>query len=146
MSNYTWALKLDAGGGYVFGDSPEDCLDKLDCEPAGQPFRLPTIKAVCWRCGGEGKHNHPAFDDGITSAEWGQWDADERDDYRSGLYDVPCTRCHGLRVVDEIDEDALGVHPGQSSYLGWFSAPNRGEPFDSALSRAVWARLDEVQP
>jgi len=69
--------------------------------------QLPTHKEVCSRCRGEGKHDHPAFSNGITSSEWAEWDADEREDYRRGVYDVPCENCRGLRVVDAVDEEAL---------------------------------------
>lgn len=54
---------------------------------------------ICDRCRGEGKHDHPAFSNGITQDEWEQWDYEERDDYFSGKYDVPCTDCGGSGKV-----------------------------------------------
>lgn len=53
--------------------------------------------AICPRCEGEGKVDHPAFSNGITSGEWADWDQDDRDSYMGGAYDVACG-CEGGRV------------------------------------------------
>jgi len=106
--NIRWAAKDD--NGWVFGETEEDALDCCEgAEPdGGNPtLELPTHKEVCYRCRGEGKHDHPAFANGITSSEWAEWDADERADYFAGVYDVGCEECGGLRVVDVIDESRL---------------------------------------
>lgn len=51
------------------------------------PFRW----EICDRCNGEGRHDHPAFSDGISGEEWAnEWDDDERESYMSGAYDVRC--------------------------------------------------------
>ncbi len=108
MGAIHYALRHEDG--WVFGPTEEDVLERCDddgFEPEGAPVALPTKKEVCGRCRGEGKHDHPAFSNGITSSEWAEWDADEREDYRRGVYDVPCEVCHGLRVVDVIDEEVL---------------------------------------
>lgn len=61
-----------------------------------------AIKAqaeVCGRCDGRGKHDHPAFSNGITAEEWDRdWDEDSREEYVNGRYDVPCEVCGGKRV------------------------------------------------
>lgn len=62
-------------------------------------------REVCPRCEGEGQHDHPAFDNGITGEEWSSWDSEEREDYMQGAYDVTCEQCEGLRVVLVPDED-----------------------------------------
>lgn len=68
---------------------------------------LPTHNEVCPRCQGEGKHVNPSIDGhGITAGEWDRdWDEDSRENYFSGVYDVPCHECKGLRVVKVVDRD-----------------------------------------
>lgn len=51
---------------------------------------------ICDKCRGEGKHDHPAFSNGITSEEWNNdWDEDSREGYLEGRYDVHCDDCGG---------------------------------------------------
>lgn len=66
-------------------------------------------KAVCDGCHGEGTHVNRSIDGhGISAEEWERdWDPDEREDYFAGAYDVTCEDCHGLRVVDVLDEEAF---------------------------------------
>lgn len=54
---------------------------------------------ICERCDGNGKHDHPAFSNGITSSEWAEWDDDDRSAYMGGVYDVPCSECGGRGSV-----------------------------------------------
>lgn len=54
---------------------------------------------ICDRCDGEGKTGHPAFDNGITSSEWNEWDEEDRRNYMNGLYDVTCEGCKGTGKV-----------------------------------------------
>jgi hypothetical protein len=54
---------------------------------------------VCPRCEGRGKHVNPAIDGHGLSAEDFDQDPDFREDYFSGVYDVPCYECKGDRVV-----------------------------------------------
>jgi hypothetical protein len=71
-----------------------------------EEINLPTKKAVCYGCNGEGTHVNRAIDgNGITSSEMDELGDDFREDYMSGAYDVQCDTCGGQRVIDEIDED-----------------------------------------
>lgn len=54
---------------------------------------------ICGRCAGEGKVGHSAFDNGITSSEWAEWDEEDRHNYMSGFYDVTCDDCKGRGSV-----------------------------------------------
>lgn len=67
---------------------------------------LPACYEVCSRCSGTGSHVNPSIDGhGITEEEWDRdWSYEERDDYMSGVYDVTCYECGGLRVVLVVDE------------------------------------------
>lgn len=70
---------------------------------------LPTKMEVCDRCRGRGTHTNPSIDgNGITSAEWAEWDDDDREGYLTGAYDVMCEECHGRNVMEVVDEDQLG--------------------------------------
>lgn len=70
-------------------------------------YELPARYVVCERCEGKGKHDHPAFSNGITSEEWDRdWGYEERENYLRGFYDVRCEECKGQRVVLELDEDS----------------------------------------
>jgi hypothetical protein len=65
---------------------------------------IPSKFEVCGRCGGEGSHVNPAVDgNGISVEEMGE-DPDFAENYFSGVYDVQCTECKGLRVVPVVDE------------------------------------------
>lgn len=67
--------------------------------------RLPARYEVCPRCDGEGSHTNPNIDgNGITASEWAEWDEEDRDNYMSGVYDVSCEKCGGLRVVPVVDD------------------------------------------
>lgn len=72
----------------------------------GDEKELPMHWKVCGVCGGEGKHVNPAIDAGGLSEEMMQ-DEEFLDGYASGVYDVPCNRCGGKRVVPGVDWDAL---------------------------------------
>lgn len=78
-----------------------------DAEGWEQTYTLPAKLALCERCNGEGKHDHPAFSNGITSSEWDgpEWD-DSREAYMRGAYDVICEVCRGERVETIVDEDS----------------------------------------
>jgi len=69
---------------------------------------LPWVWEICGGCNGNGKHDHPAFGNGITADEWNgpDWDDDSRQTYRSGGYDVSCGECDGTGKVMVVDEDA----------------------------------------
>lgn len=70
--------------------------------------KLPTKRIVCPTCRGEGRHVNPSIDEnGITGAEMAELGPEFQEDYMSGVYDVLCYECKGLRVVDILDEDWL---------------------------------------
>jgi len=65
---------------------------------------LPAKKEVCPRCRGKGTHVNPSIDgNGITSDEMEELGDEFLESYLSGVYDVKCHECNGLRVVDVID-------------------------------------------
>lgn len=69
-------------------------------------YSLPAKNEVCDRCYGYGKHCHPDIDgNGITQDEWADWDYEEKDSYLNGKYDVICHKCHGNKVILEIDDE-----------------------------------------
>lgn len=74
-------------------------------DDADQCVPLPCKREVCWRCRGEGVHDHPAFSNGLTAADLD--DRDFREDYLAGHYDVPCEECRGQRVVWAVDEASM---------------------------------------
>jgi RecJ-like exonuclease len=62
---------------------------------------------VCPRCDGKGTHVNPSIDgNGISQEEFDR-DPDFEEAYFGGMYDVPCYRCKGLRVVAVVDENRL---------------------------------------
>lgn len=69
---------------------------------------LPGRYEVCPRCRGRGSHVNPAIDgNGISTSDECWQDDDFREGYLSGLYDVSCERCDGLRVVMAPDVECL---------------------------------------
>lgn len=82
---------------------------------------VPSKWVICERCRGNGKHDHPAFANGITSDEWNgpDWDDDSREGYLEGRYDVRCEECSGSGKVQEPDLRALSKEDRESyeSYL-----------------------------
>lgn len=54
---------------------------------------------ICPVCDGEGKTVNPNIDAHGLTAEDFREDPDFAEDYRSGLYDITCAACNGLRVV-----------------------------------------------
>lgn len=79
----------------LFGRSREWCIE------------LPHRAVVCSRCGGEGTHVNPNIDGNGISPEEFEADPEFQENYFSGVYDVPCHKCGGNRVVWEVAEDAL---------------------------------------
>ena len=67
---------------------------------------LPAKYEVCDRCEGTGGHVNPSVDgDGLTAEDFAE-DPDFAEDYMSGVYDVTCEECSGLRVVLCVDREA----------------------------------------
>jgi hypothetical protein len=54
---------------------------------------------VCPVCNGEGKTVNPNIDAHGLTAEDFYDDPDFAEDYRSGVYDITCAACNGMRVV-----------------------------------------------
>jgi len=62
--------------------------------------------AVCPTCRGNGTHVNPSIDaHGITGEEMAELGEDFREDYVSGVYDIPCNECGGMRVVPACSTD-----------------------------------------
>jgi hypothetical protein len=56
---------------------------------------------VCPVCNGNGTTVNPAIDcNGLTAADFAE-DPDFAEGYWSGMYDVTCRACNGLRVITE---------------------------------------------
>jgi hypothetical protein len=66
---------------------------------------LPAKFEVCGRCRGEGTHVNPNIDGNGLSREDFEEDPDFEEAYFSGVYDVECEECKGLRVVPVVDEE-----------------------------------------
>lgn len=89
-------------------------MDRRDCRAApdeitvedddGIEHVLPSRFEVCDVCDGKGVHVNPNIDRNGISGEQFADDPDFRDDYFAGVYDVPCNRCRGKRVVAVVDE------------------------------------------
>lgn len=78
-------------------------------EEAGDyaPVELPAKYEVCDCCGGKGTRCNLGAMTGSEYHEICHEDPDFPEDYKSGMYDVRCEECKGLRVVSVIDEDQL---------------------------------------
>jgi len=71
----------------------------------GFEITLKTRYEVCENCRGKGTTVNPAIDGhGLTAQDFHE-DPDFYEEYMSGVYDVPCFACKGLRVVPVVDED-----------------------------------------
>lgn len=82
---------------------PTYTFELTDNEGCEVQHVLPGKYEVCPRCEGVGKHDNPAFSNGITSDEMAE-DPDFAEDYCGGRYDVECGLCKGKRVVCVPDE------------------------------------------
>lgn len=106
-------IKLDVECATCGGDGCYDDNDQSsgnpDCEEGLVKVEFPAKFAVCSRCEGKGSHINPSIDGhGITAEEWDRdWDDESRENYFSGVYDVTCGECKGLRVVPVVDEERL---------------------------------------
>lgn len=69
---------------------------------------IPAKYAVCDNCEGKGTQVNPNVDgNGLTQEDFDEQGPDFFDDYMSGVYDIPCLECHGMRVVLVADENRL---------------------------------------
>lgn len=67
-------------------------------------LEIPARRIVCPLCNGKGSHVNPSIDSHGLSREDFDDDPDFRENYFSGMYDVPCYRCHGKNVCLVVDE------------------------------------------
>ncbi len=67
---------------------------------------LPAKRIVCWACDGNGTELRGGLKGAVISEE-NLADPDFCRSYFGGDYDVSCSECKGLRVLDVVDEDAL---------------------------------------
>ena len=96
---------------------------------------FPAIYKVCPTCSGKGKHVNPSIDaDGLTAEDFDE-DPDFRESYFSGVYDVTCYECGGLRVIPEIDESNLSE--AQKGFL------TRVQELEA--QKAQWAREEAAE-
>lgn len=84
---------------YKFTAIEDETGDERECE-------VPGKYEVCGRCDGTGKHDHEAFENGLTQSDFDE-DPDFREEYMRGTYDVQCAECHGQRVVMVPDEERM---------------------------------------
>ncbi len=64
----------------------------------------------CPTCEGRGTHVNPSIDsNGISAEEMDEHGEEFRRDYISGVYDVRCSQCRGLRVVPDDEEYELDL-------------------------------------
>lgn len=76
-------------------------LDDNDTE-----IEIPGRFITCPRCEGRGSHVNPSIDEhGLSREDFDEMGPDFEEDYFSGVYDVQCHECKGLRVILEVDED-----------------------------------------
>lgn len=71
------------------------------------PVQLPAHYEVCPRCDGRGTQCNLGAMTGDEYREVCDGDPDFPEDYKQGMYSVPCSECGGLRVVSEVDLDRL---------------------------------------
>jgi hypothetical protein len=70
-----------------------------------ETFVFNCTYAVCNLCDGRGSHVNPSIDAHGIPAEEFHDDPDFAEEYFSGMYDIPCNKCEGRRVVSIIDEE-----------------------------------------
>lgn len=80
-----------------------------------EEHQFPIKFEVCPVCEGTGSHVNPDIDAHGLSREDFDNDPGFEEDYFSGVYDVSCNRCHGKRVVPEINREIL--NPVQKEIL-----------------------------
>lgn len=66
---------------------------------------VPAKNQMCDCCGGEGKVDNPAFDNGITQSDREEMGEESFQNYMDGMYDVSCPECKGAKIVLVPDVD-----------------------------------------
>jgi DnaJ-class molecular chaperone len=72
---------------------------------------------VCDRCEGHGEHTNPSIDgNGLTSMDIERLGGQEfLEEYMNGVYNVPCERCNGARVISDEQSIKLRIIEGAES-------------------------------
>ena len=84
---------------------------------------------VCATCDGRGEYVNPSIDShGIGREEMDELGPEFMDDYRSGMYNITCATCDGVRVVPV---------PTDSQVLA--------ELQESQENAAMWARVNRME-
>lgn len=100
----------------------------------------PATRVVCHDCDGDGVVLHDAIRHHAYSAEEFResFDDDEAAEYFKGghgAYGVTCPTCHGARVLDELDEDAVEKMRHGATLLTFY----RRQQVEAAQLRAIEA-------
>jgi len=66
---------------------------------------VPKRKVVCPQCRGEGSSS--LYLGSYTQSEMDEQGQEFYEEYMTGAYDRTCDTCGGLRVIDEVNEDAM---------------------------------------
>lgn len=73
----------------------DDDFDLCELGSEEKPYKIRLRWKVCETCDGRGTHVNPSIDaHGISSEDFDE-DPDFREEYMSGMYDVPCYECSG---------------------------------------------------
>jgi hypothetical protein len=92
-----WWSRIDGGYVAISKDSHYDNNENVVIE-AGEGVLIRF--EVCPVCTGRGNYVNPAVDaHGITRDEMNDLGEEFFNDYRSGVYNIPCGLCEGLRVI-----------------------------------------------
>lgn len=102
---------------------------------------MPARWEICARCEGDGHHSNPAIDgNGITQSEWAEWEADEREAYMSGRYDIGCKDCGSTGKLLVVDEE-LFERQDSLSFRKWKESERKDNEYrDMVDSEARWER------
>ena len=106
----------------------------LDDEKGDLPeaFEVRSSYIVCPTCAGHGTHVNPSIDaHGIGREEFDE-DPYFEEAYFSGMYDVTCNQCNGLRVVQGNLECS---HPLWEAWRLWLDALIGDDPDDVSEAR-----------
>ena len=77
------------------------------CLDGEMEIDIPAKFELCNTCEGKGKMVNPSIDSHGLSAEDFDDDPDFRENYFSGMYDIPCNECGGRRVSAEPDYERM---------------------------------------
>jgi hypothetical protein len=100
---------------------------EIDDGDTAEEFVIPFRWEVCRTCDGKGKYVNPNIDrQGISPEEFAE-DPEFFEDYRSGMYDIPCALCEGRRVVPVPDENGVAeeVLAKVREHINWLAQEAR---------------------